>query len=242
MKQQLLVVLFIFFGLFLYTRLFGAIPFSVTSVTTTKSNLFKVTGTAKATAIPNTAKLSLGLTKTSDSVASAQNQVNTVVNKIIDDLKKLGIEEKNIKTTNYNVNPQYDFSAGRQTVTGYTVTQSLEVKVKPIDKTNQAIDIATADGANLVGGITFILDDKTIKELEQKARKEAVANAKEKAQSLANAAGIILGKIIDVQETSRPNGFRPMVAKVDQISGEETTLPPGENTIEITVTLFYETR
>lgn len=242
MKTSLLTVFFIFVALFLYTKLAGPIPFSINSVQTNKTNLFTASGTGKATAVPNTAQLSLGVTKNAKTITDAQNQVNTISNKLINDLKGLGILETDIKTTNYSVNPNYDYSNSKQTANGYTVSQNLEVKVKEIDKANQAIDIATTDGANIVGGLSFILDDKTQKELEDKARKEAVAAAKEKAQSLASAAGIRLGRIVDVQE----NGgaaipiYRTMMVGGGE-SDQKTNVSPGENTVEISITLSYET-
>lgn len=240
MKTPLPTILFIFLGLFLYTKLIGPIPFSVNSIQTTKANLFSVSGTGKATGIPDTAQLSIGVTKTASTVSSAQDQANSAANKIIADLKNLGISEKDIKTTNYSVSPNYDFNRG-QAITGYTVTQTLEVNASPIDVASQAIDIATADGANLVGGVNFIFNEKTKKELEQKARIDAVKMAKEKAESLAKAAGIRLGKIVDVQESM---GFepRPMVMQaLEAKTVEDTQLQPGENSINTTITLSYET-
>lgn len=239
-KTPLLTILFIFLGLFLYTKLVGPIPFSVNSVTTNKSDVFSVTGEGKATAIPDTAQLSLGVTKTSTTVASAQEQANTAANKIIEDLKNLGIAEKNIRTTNYSVSPNYDFSRGGQNITGYTVTQSLEVNVTPIDTANKAIDAATAAGGNIVGGVNFTFDDETKKELEQKARVEAVKMAKEKAESLANATGIRLGRIVDVQEST---GFepRPIMMQALEAKSADTQLQPGKNSISISITLSYET-
>ncbi len=242
LKILLLTILFIFLGLFIYTKFAGPIPFSVNSIQTTKTNLFTVSGTGKVTGIPDTALLSIGVTKTGSTVAIAQNQTNTAVNKIIEDLKKLGILEKNIKTTNYSVNPNYDFARGGQNITGYTVTQTLEAEITPIDIANKAIDTATADGANLIGGITFTFNDKTKADLENKARTEAVKMAKGKAQSLANATGIRLGRIVDVQES---NGFEPrpimMAQSLETGKTADTQLQPGENSITINITLSYET-
>lgn len=244
LKTPLLTILLIFIGFLVYTKLFGPIPFSVNSIQTTKTNIFHVEGTGKATEVPNTALLSLGVTKTASTVLDAQKQTNSAAEKIINDLKSLGIEDKNIKTTNYSVNPEYNYSVGRQNITGYTVTQNLEVRIKPIDKANQAIDKATADGANLVGGVSFVLDDKAEKDLEDKARLEAVKNAKEKAESLSSAAGIKLGKIVDVQESfTQPAPLR--VGLGGTVNAEKVESPtnftPGENTITITVSLSYET-
>lgn len=242
-KAAFLTTIAILIVFFLYIKFIGPIPFSVNSVTTTKTSLFSVSGTGKATGIPDTAQISIGVTKTALTVADAQDQTNTAANKIIDDLKKLGIKEKDIKTTDYNVNPKYDFGRGDQSVTGYTVTQTLEVSITPIDVANKAIDAATLDGANLIGGITFTFDDKTKKDLENKAREEAVRTAKEKAESLAKATGIRLGRIIDVQES---NGYVPrpimMSAKgLESDSAASTQLSHGENSIIIDITLSYET-
>jgi uncharacterized protein len=245
LSNPLVTILFIFLGIFVYTTLAGPIPFSVNSVTTTKDSLFRVDGTGKATAVPNTAQVSLGVTKTANTVESAQQQVNTVANKIIEELKKLGVEEKNITTTNYSVNPNYDFSGGRQTITGYTVTQDVQAKISPIEKANSAIDIATRNGANMVGGVQFILGDETKKDLVKKAREMAVKEAKEKAEDLAGIAGIKLGKVVDVQESSnQPGTIMPFSVEAKDARGsanEPTQLTPGESTVTVTISLSYDT-
>jgi len=225
LKTSLLTAFGILLVFFLYTKFAGPVPFSVNSIQTTKTNLFSVSGEGKATGIPDTARLSIGVTKTASTVGAAQEQTNTATNKVIADLKSLGVAEKNIKTTNYSVNPNYDFDRGVQNITGYTVVQTLEVNITPIDIANKAIDAATTDGANLVGGIIFTFDEKTKKDLENKARTEAVKMAKEKAQSLSSATGIRLGKIVDVQES---NGFEPrpiMMAQSLEAKSADTQLP-----------------
>ena len=245
LKTPFFTILFIFLGLFLFTRLFGPLPFSINSITTTKTALFTVQGTGEATAVPDTALLNLGVNKESATVESAQKEVNGIINKITDDLKKLGVEEKNIKTTNYSVNPNYDYTSGSQKSNGYTVSANIEVRVKPIEKANQAIDTATADGATQVGGVTFVVDDDTQKKLEDQARLQAVEKAKEKAQSLANAAGIRLGRIVDVQESN--TGYpQPHLRTAGALAKTADTTPPtdlnpGENKVSVTITLSYET-
>lgn len=245
LRTPFFTILFILVGIFLYTKIAGPIPFSVNSIQTSKSNLFSVQGTGKATEVPDTAKISFGVTKTAPNILTAQEQANSTINKIVDDLKKLGINAKKIKTTNYNVYPDYDYINGRQSLRGYTVTQNIEVKVKPIDKANNAIDTITAAGANQVGGIAFILEDEAQKRLQNKAREEAIKEAKEKAESLSRLSGIKLGRIVDVQESG---GFeRPMPVDMelrapgDGAEQKSTEINPGENTIQTTVTLSYET-
>lgn len=238
-------VVIVLLGLFIYTRLAGPIPFSVNSVQTNKDSLFTVSGQGSAAAAPDSALISLGVTEKSASVADAQSRINTKTNKIVAELKKLGVEEKDIKTTNYSVSPDYDYTAG-QRITGYTATQNLEVKVKPIDRANRAIDVATANGANVVGGVNFVLDDEKKQELEDEARKEAVKEARAKAESLADAAGIKLGRVVQVSEESGPGYYPPTPMRSDsmgavELKEEPTQINPGETKVEITVYLSFET-
>ncbi len=238
------IILF-FIVLFAYTKLAGPIPFSINSVNTTKTDLFSASGEGKATAVPDQATVNAGVTAQAATVAQAQQKVNQAASKIITDIKKLGLSDKDIKTTNYSVTPNYSneimlMGRGDQSIIGYTVTQNLEIKVKPIEKVNQVVDTTTKNGANLVGSITFTFSDSLSKSLEQQATKQAVDEAKEKAQTLANAAGVRLGKIINVVESS--NQPRPLmaagVAKTD--SSEPTNITPGENTLTATVTIYYD--
>ncbi len=255
MKDNWVGVIIVFFiVLFAYTKLAGPIPFSVNSINTTKTDLFSADGQGTLTAVPDQASVTVGITVQSQTVDGAKNKVNQTADKIIGDLKKLGLSDKDIKTNNYSVTPNYANAivpmtapmipaGGTQTISGYTVTQNLEINVKPIEKANQVVDTATKDGANLVGGVNFTFSDALSKSLEQKATQTAVDNAKAKAQNLAKAAGINLGKIVNVIETS--NQPRPLmmaggaVAKTDQSA--PTDITPGENTMTVNVVLYYET-
>jgi len=245
LKTALLTVAAIFVGLLIYTKVFGPIPFSVTSVTTTKANLFTVQGTGEITSIPDTAMITLGVNKEAPTVEAAKNQVNQIINKIASDMKTLGVDAKDIKTVNYSVSPNYDYSSGKQTTTGYVVIANIDVKLKSIDKANQAVDIATKDGATQVGNVQFVLDDAKQKELQNQARNDAIKEAKEKAQTLANAAGIHLGKVVDIQENAAANSPQPLmktaIAGNAEDASQPTELNPGENKISVTISLSYET-
>lgn len=242
MRISIISILFVFICLFLFFKLSGPIPFFVQNINTTKTSLFSVDGVGEATAIPDTAMISFGVSKTASTVQSAKDQVNEIANKITKDLKNLGVSEKDIKTTNYSVNPQYDYSGRTQRLTGYIVDTNMQVKLQPIDKANNAIDIVTQDGATQIAGLQFILNDTKQKELANDARKKAVADAKEKAQSLAYAAGMRLGRIVDIKENAQSPRPVPLLMSAEKAGGgEPTQLNPGENTITTTITLSYET-
>src|SRR3989344_8124430 len=108
LKRPLAIIASFFILLFIYTKLAGPIPFYINSVNTTKTDLFSSSGEGEATAVPDEATISVGVTKNALTVDEAQKQANTVANKLISDLKKLGILDKDIKTTNYNVHPNYE--------------------------------------------------------------------------------------------------------------------------------------
>ncbi len=258
-------LVFFFITLFIYTKLAGPIPFYINSVTTAKQDFFTAEGTGTATAVPDTGVVNLGITQTSTTVGDAQSKTNTIASKIINDIKKLGVSEKDIKTTNYSVNPNYStnprpllpnepqtmmypivpLSGGsEQQIIGYTVTQNLEINVKPIDKANKVVDTATADGANLVNQVSFSFSDEMKKQLENKAREDAIKDAKDRAQNLSNLSGIRLGKLVNVVESNQIRPWGMMETSIKS-SGQDlqppTNITPGENTVSITVTLFYET-
>lgn len=246
-RTPFLTVLFIFIGLIAFIKLVGPVPFSVNSISSVKDTLFTVQGKGEVAIVPDTALVNMGVSKTTNTVADAQNQVNAIINKITEELKALGVEEKNIKTTNYSVNPNYDYTAGSQRINGYMVNADVQVRIQPIDRANEAIDIATKNGATNVSNIQFVVNEDKQKELEEQARKEAIDVAKAKAQSISKVSGIRLGRLIDVKEAANDFQPRPMMAamKEDSMAGNaappETQLNPGESKIISNVTLSYET-
>ncbi len=255
-KTPIVTVSLIFLAFLIYTKVFGPIPFYITSINTTKTDLFSSSGSGEAIAVPDTASVSIGVTKEAATVDGAQKEVNTIANKLISDIKKLGISEKDIKTTNYSVYPNYG-SGGpvpltypskdtSERITGYTVTQNIEVRIKPLDKTNSVIDTATKDGANLVGGVNFTFSDDLEKRLEKEATQKAVNDAKQKAQILASTSGIRLGKIVNVvSSTTQPpyvlRGLGGVLESKATDNATPTEITPGESKITISVTIYYET-
>lgn len=238
-----LVVIFI--GVFLLLRFGPGIP--INSVVTQKTDMFTVSGEGKVTVVPDTGIVDLGITSNKSTVKAAQAEANTVIMNINKAVRDLGVAEKDLKTSNYSVYPQYDYQNGGNRITGYQVTASLTVTIREIDKINDVVDAATANGANTVGGIQLTVDETAQKKLLQQAREEAVQEAKEKAASLARAAGISLGKLVNVVETPTNEFPRPMMYAKEAVmnaggADSATQIQPGSTDIVTSVTLFYETR
>lgn len=245
MKQQFLVnsftFLLFFFLLFAYTKLAGPIPFAVDNITTTKTDNFSVSGEGTVTASPDEAIINAGIQTQAATVQDAQNKINTVINDVSANIKKLGINGADIQSSNYNIQPSYDYSGGTQKITGYQASTTLNIKVKDISKINNVIDTATKNGANQISNISFDISDKTA--LENQARAKAVAQAKQIAQQAAQMGGFRLGKLINYSEQigNTPQPI-PLAAKAVSVNGggTPTNIEPGSTDIKVTVTLSYE--
>lgn len=236
------MILVFFAALFIYTKLAGPIPFSVTSVTTTKTDTFSVSGEGKATVSPDIAVVQAGVQTQGATAKQAQDQLNKSINAVSEAVKKAGIAAKDIQTSNYSVYPNYDYNGGQQKIIGYHANSTLTIKVREIDRANSVLDAATANGANQVGGISFDVDDKT--KAENEARTKAVAEAKKKAEDAAKIAGFRLGRIINYQEGFGggpvPMAYAARDTEMAKTQANPTQVEPGSQDITITVTLSYE--
>jgi len=245
-KTPIVTIATFFVLLLIYTKVFGPISFYVNNVNTTKTDLFSASGTGEVAAAPDQAIVYAGVTKQASTVAAAQEQVNTVANKLIADLKPLGIKEEDIKTTNYSVNPSNNGGVElsfptRQGSSGFEVTQNLEINVK-INDVNKITDLVTKDGANIVSGANFTFSKELQEKLDQDATQIAVTNAKKQAGFLANSAGIRLGKIINVVSSStNPQPLMMNLQKASDAASGSTNVTPGQNKVTVGVTIYYET-
>lgn len=209
-------------------------------------NQITVTGTAKVTAVPDVAIITLGIVNDGTSVAIAQKGVTDKMNGIINSLKsEFKIESKDIKTENYSVQPKYDWSDGRQRIIGYTVNQSVQVKVRDFDKTGNIFAKATELGANSVYGPNFMIDDPEKSKAE--AREKAIKQAKEKANLLADQVGIKLGRIVnfyeggnEVANVAYGMGGYAMAEALDMAKSSAPAIEAGSQDIQLTVSISYE--
>jgi uncharacterized protein YggE len=211
-----------------------------------KTQTFSVQGTASATGTPDQSDISFTVSKTATTAQIAQQQANTSMNTILSDLQKNGITKKDIQTSNYNSSPNY--ADDGTTIQNYTVSEDVDTTVHDNAKTNVVIDTVTKDGAENISGPNLTFSDTQQQKLQDQARIQAITNAKQKAQSLANAAGLHLGKVINVQEDQISPivyPFRPipiiMNAKAaNTAQSVPTQINPGQNTVTSTITLTYQ--
>jgi uncharacterized protein len=234
----------IFGTVILASRVLGPLPLSVTQTTTQRLASFDVTGESELITVPDQAEVSVGISARAATVAEAQNQANSVINSISDSVKALGIKAEDIKTLDYTINPEYDYESTFRPIIAYNVTTTLRIKTDQLEQINAVIDTATANGANQVNGVQFSLSEEKEKELTNEARKEAIADAQEKAKELAQLSGMKLGRIMNVYEQPPYNPPMPYAGGVmmaRDAAVEQSALQPGSTTFSYMVTLSYET-
>jgi len=212
------------------------------------------TAEGRAFAKPDIAQVVLGVeTPKKATAAEALKDNSTKINQVIAKIKAQGVADKDIKTTSFNLRPDYDYNSenGSSRISGYIVNQSVTVKIRNLDKIGTIIEQATSVGANQAGGINFTIDDQ--ENIKAVARAEAVAKAKVKAREMSKLTGIRLGKLVNVYEDSYAPG--PVYAndyamKSESVLGmggsvsspivPDTQL--GENEVKVNITLVYRVK
>lgn len=209
------------------------------------SDTLTVSGEGKVLAVPDVAITELSINVEAATATIAQTQANAKSNAVVDFLKNKGIDEKDIKTSGYNIYPQYDYVNGRSILRGYQVTQSFTVKIRDIENANEALDGVIDAGVNQVGGINFQIDDP--EKLKDEARQKAIADAKQKAAVLEDQLGVDLGHIVSFSESQdgyfpQPYYFKDMVGIGGGGPESAPALPVGENEIIVNVSVTYQIR
>lgn len=209
-----------------------------------QQNAITIEGLGKVTAAPNIAVTSVGLVTEKSDVAAAQLENSKKMNELVSSLKKLGIADEDIKTAQYQIYPKYSYEEKKgSSITGYSVSQSLDVKIRDLAKISEVLAAAGAAGANQVGGIQFTIDEP--KNLRAEARAEAVKDAQDKADKLAEDLGVRLGRVIGFSESQGGSPVPyPMMAK-DAVGGYAEAAPQiqaGTLDIQSNVSVTYEIR
>lgn len=223
------------------------------------SNTISVSGMGEVFAVPDRATFTVTVREEAKEVADAQEAATKKTNDIISYLKGAGVEEKDIKTVSYNVNPKYEYSQGvctqyscppsKQTLTGFEVYQSIEVKVQDPKKAGDLLSGVGSKGASEVSGLSFTIEDEDM--LKTDAREMAIQEARAKAEQLADQLGVEVVRVVGFYEDSYgyPTPYYgkggvmmdvAMSARAEAAPAPE--LPTGENKIVSNVNITYEIR
>lgn len=203
-------------------------------------NVISVTGTAQVFAAPDEAIVRLGVLETAANAQDAESQANTVIQKLLTSLKALGIAKENIQTSRMSLSPVYNQPRPGEAmkISGYQAQDLLSVRLSDFALVGKVVDAGTAAGVNNVEGIDFQL--RNSREQRSQAYKEAVADARSKADAIAEALGVKIAGIYDVQTES--GGMIPQPRTMSMMArggAAPTPVEPGQLEVSATVTIRY---
>ena len=219
-------------------------------------NTITASGEGEAFAKPNIAEFTFSIVEESKSVASANEAVAKKENMAIDIMKEKGVEEDDIKTISYNVNPRYEYrrnndmyipypKGSERILVAYEVRETIRVKSDDTEKAGELISSLGEIGVQNLSGLTFTVEDED--SVRSEARGDAIDNAKEKAEELADQLGVKLVRIVGFGQGGR---YSPVsyAEKADfgmgnMVESSATpSIPVGENSFVERVTVTYEIR
>lgn len=211
---------------------------------------FSVEGSGDVDTTPDLATFSVTvMTDGGKNVSEVQAGNTEKMNKVTAYLKEQGVEKKDLKTAQYSLSPRYNYApcfAGNcpsPSISGYSLTQTLDVKVRDSNKLGDLLSGVVENGANNVSEVRFVVDDDS--DAKNDAREKAIADAKKKANATAKAAGFRLGKLVSLYETAAPMpyggyGMGGDVMESAKVSSVPPTVEPGTQNTKVQVTLTFE--
>jgi uncharacterized protein YggE len=210
-----------------------------------------ISGDSEVFAAPDIAMLSFTARGEGSTTKIAQDKETVVINKAVKYLKDKGIADKDIKTSNYYLQPNYEypkcttsFCASTPRISGYSASQTVEVKIRDLDMVGDLLTGLGDQGVTEISGPNFTIEDED--KLKDEAREAAIDEAREKAEKLARDLGVDIVRVTSFQESG--NGYYPMPYAKDMLQSEASStvsnpvIPTGENKISVTVTITYEIR
>ncbi len=227
----------------------------------TATNTISVQGEGDVSAVPDTATFTATVQENAKDVKTAQDAAAKKSNDVIAYLKQQGIDAKDIQTADYSIDPQYDYSqpacpmtsgsvvtpcpVRTPTLTGYQVSQTITVKVRDTSKAGDLLSGVGSRGISNVSGLNFTIDNEDA--LKAQARDKAIAQAKTKAEALAQSLGVSLIRIVNFSENSNGGPYPVMYSAKTESMGmgvaaaaPSPVIPTGENKITSDVSVTYE--
>jgi uncharacterized protein YggE len=204
-------------------------------------NLIWLTGHGEVKVEPDMAIVTVGVLTQAPAARDAVSANNAAMTKIIATLKSSGLAEKDIQTSNFSVNPRYDYPDNSPPhLEGYDVSNTVSVTVRNLAKLGNVLDDVVSEGSNQINGIAFDLADRD--PVEDEARKLAVADGKHKAEIYAAATGVKLGRIASISEGMVAPPPPPVTGRAMMKADAAPSVPVarGEQTVTIDVNIAWE--
>jgi uncharacterized protein YggE len=197
------------------------------------------TGEGVVKLAPDRLWVSIAAESRAKSPKEAQRANADAMKAVLDRLKTLGLPDDAIRTSGYDLQPEFDYANGKQSLRGYLARNSVEVRVDDLTRAGDVLDAAVGSGATNVSGVRFDLKDRTAAERE--ALRNAVADARRRADSAAAGAGMRVDRVVRIEEhRAMPQEPRPMMMTRQSMVADAAGAPPivaGEIEVRVSVTL-----
>lgn len=248
-STAMIVIVGILLSLFLLSQVIGEV-ISWNNTEQYPSKTITVNGEGEALAVPDIATFTFSVTERGDTTEDAQRLATSKINSAIDFLKSEGVDDKDIKTQNYNVYPQYNYNRicneiqcdpSTPEIVGYEVSQSVSVKVREQEDAGRFLTELGSIGISNVSGLQFTIDDDSV--LYEEAREKAIVDAKEKAKRLAQTLGVKLKGVVSFgEERDGQENYGYGMGSTVRTMAESISpkLPQGENSYTSRVWITYE--
>lgn len=201
-----------------------------------------VSGTGEVFGTPDTLRISFGVSVLRPTVEAAVSDAANLADGLISTLETLGVSEEDIRTANYSIYPEYDYSGEQRRLEGYRVNNTVIATIRDVESAGPIIDAAVANVGDeiVVSGVSFAIEDDD--ELVTAARAAAWEDARTKAQQLADLAGVSLGTAVSIAETIESASPVPVYRDFLEEAGADAATPiePGQQQVAVTIQVRFD--
>lgn len=246
-------------GIFFAAISFGVSEWKLAKYPNGQTPSVTVSGEGEVTAAPDIATVTFTIRESAKTVPEAQKLAEKKINDAMTKLITLGVSQKDQRTVSYYVNPKYEnvpvetsvsgvargmmiaYPVTNQKIVGYEVAETIEVKVRNVDSAGDVMRVLGEANITEMNGPTFTVENPD--KIEAEAKEKAIAEARQKASATAKSLGVHLGTVVQYNEDNGNN--YPMYSKSMMATGmgggpsSDVTLPTGENTFKVRVTITY---
>lgn len=205
-----------------------------------------VSGTARTSVTPDRVTFTVGVQTAAPTVEDATNENNRKIAAVVAALRKAGATDKEIRTSNFSIYPQQDYSEQGKPprITGYQVMNNVTITREKIGDAGRLLQAAVNAGVNTSSGLTFVVSDPS--RGRDEGLRAAFADARAKASALAQAAGRTLGRAVSISEGNEVQPPRPMPMQARAMMAKsdvgEVPVESGTQELSFTVSVVFELR
>jgi uncharacterized protein YggE len=200
-----------------------------------------VSATGDVTRVPDIAIITAGVVTRSATAAGALQQAATRMDRVIAALKRAGVEDRDIQTSNLNLHPEYTYvNTEPPKLNGYTASNQLSIRFRDIANSGKILDALVAEGANQINGPSLTID-KPEAALDE-ARARAVAAGRARADLYARSLGLRVARVVAVSESGGNYPSPPPMPMMMEARAQaaDTKIVPGEQKLSVTLTMTFE--